>query len=182
MPQAVSVAALMQQQLISHAIGSVSAEYVLNQPLLHVWRSMLHEVAESPLSMHAAPLACYLAWLSRRDEVPYLAHGGRQLYVRGIGEVVKGLRDADVAMKNETLTACISLAMYETIECPEASMRGYHAHVRGCLSLIERRGPEAHQEGSAYLLFMAIRMLGVCLSNSSPQSCISAGLTRFVVT
>jgi Fungal specific transcription factor domain len=159
----ISAESLIHRQLLASAFGMKRAEVPRRHSLWHIAHTILNECADSPNALHAAPLAWYMAWIGRRDQAPQLQEGSRHLYLRGLREVVQALHRDKTALKDETLAACISLVLYETIECPERCAKGYNTHVHGCLTLIEKRGPGAHQDGAAHRLFTTIRLVGVRL-------------------
>lgn len=65
------------------------------------------------------------------------------------------------ALLDETFGACLGLIIYEALECPDRSQRGYDVHIDGCSRLVKLRGARMHQEGAAHYLFRAFRYIDV---------------------
>ena len=77
-------------------------------------------------------------------------------------ELGKALKDKEQLYRDETLAACVALALYEVVECPAESDKGLVTHSDGCMKLIEARGPEAHTGDVGHLLFLSCRFSSVC--------------------
>lgn len=65
------------------------------------------------------------------------------------------------ALLDETFGACLALIIYEALECPDRSQRGYDVHIDGCSRLVKLRGARMHQDGAAHNLFRAFRYIDV---------------------
>lgn len=124
-------AAVARQQLASfifttsHMVGR-SETYLRN-----AWQRCLSIFIDSPMNMLSGTLACYLAYIGRKDGRSYFVSASRQLYAKGLAEVQRAINCAATAMRDETLAACFALGMYEAIERPDESARAYQNHNGG---------------------------------------------------
>jgi hypothetical protein len=84
-----------------------------------------------------------------------------RLYTQGLGRVQKALYDPELMYKDETLAACMLLAMYEVFQCPGSNRKAYISHHNGCAKLVELRGPAAHAQGLGHSIFQGFRFMGV---------------------
>jgi hypothetical protein len=128
------------------------------------WVHLIPEVSRPTKALEIAALALCTSRLSysTSEKNVVLAHSGRKLYLQGIQAVQSALLNPKLMYKDETLAACMLLAMFEVFECPAGSRGGYFSHCDGVSTLIRLRGPEAHQEGMAYAIFAAYRSMSVC--------------------
>lgn len=67
--------------------------------------------------------------------------------------------------RDETLAACMALAMYEMMECPSGDKSGYMSHCNGLNTLVRLRGPNAHVEGLGHRVFLAFRVHAVSFTS-----------------
>jgi hypothetical protein len=81
-----------------------------------------------------------------------------KLYGQGLRELQHALWSPKLMYKDETLAACMALAMYEVVECPAQSRGGWVTHSNGCARLIQLRGAEAHTSNLGHHLFLSSRI------------------------
>jgi hypothetical protein len=130
----------------------------------NTWVSMIPELSQPTKALEIAALALCTSRLSQStsEKNVVLAQSSRKLYVQGIQAVQGALLNPKLMYKDETLAACMLLAMFEVFECPAGSRGGYFSHCNGVGTLIRLRGPEAHQDGLAFAMFGAYRSMAVC--------------------
>lgn len=75
--------------------------------------------------------------------------------------------NSDMVKRDETLAACMLLAMYKTQACPEDSKQAYICHLQGCGRLIQFRCAQAHASGLAHQLHRMFRAHGVSWKDRS---------------
>jgi hypothetical protein len=83
------------------------------------------------------------------------------MYTQALHRTQKALWDPKLMYSDDTLGACMFLAIYEAFQCPSDSRAGYTNHHNGCAQLIHLRGPEAHTEGFAHSIFQGFRFMSV---------------------
>lgn len=106
-------------------------------------------------------MALCMARLGRENNHLDFIRESLRLYTRGLYEMQKALWDPQLMYSDETLGACMALAMYELVECPAANRRAYASHQDGCAKLVELRGAEAHGSGLGHQIFLAFRRQSV---------------------
>ena len=79
-------------------------------------------------------------------------------YIIGMSKLRKALRDPKSMLSVQTMAACTMLHMYEYRECPGRSTNALQLHYNAAMSLLERRGPEAHRVGLAHEVFRFLRI------------------------
>jgi hypothetical protein len=131
------------------------------------WLMLLPEVADVTTALEMSILALSSAKLGRLNDNMQLVIESRKLYGHSLRELQKALWDPKLMYKDETLAACLMLMMYEIMECPADSRKGWITHSNGCLRLIQVRGPEAHKSGFGHQLFLSCRWNAVCRSISN---------------
>lgn len=151
----------MQQQLLSHAVNLFKSDRPTDIALIQIWIPTLQHFAATSTPLKASPLACCAAWLARSDSNPALIDFSRHLYSEGLREVRNALRAPDAILEDETLGACLALAVFEVIECPDKCRAAYEWHRRACVRLVQMRGAKAHRDRVGHELFLAIRLHGV---------------------
>lgn len=112
-------------------------------------------------ALDVAAVAFCTAKLGRVARDTGLVTESLSLYSCGLRELQRALFDPSQMYSDDTLGACILLAMYEAFECPSRNQKGYLSHVAGCARLIHLRGPEAHAEGLGHLIFKSFRFIAV---------------------
>lgn len=169
--QTVSPVSAMRQQLLSYAITRTNADPDCDPSPTQSWAAPLIAFANSADDLLASPLACFTAWVSRKDDNPALMHVSQQFYLQGLAETRKALLNASLALKDQTLAACLALINYETVECPDHTLTPYRWHREGCARLIQSRGVDVHKDGLGHQLFLQFRRHGVQLPPQHPETC-----------
>ncbi|GFF93042.1 hypothetical protein IFM60648_09949 [Aspergillus lentulus] len=122
------------------------------------WLSQLPQMPIDTGALKASTLALCTALVGRSTGNKALVHESLKLYTRGLRALQVALQSSSLVRHDETLAACLVLAMYEITECPARHIVGYYQHCRGLLSLIQLRGVGAHASGLGHQLFLAIRV------------------------
>ncbi|KAJ5190956.1 uncharacterized protein N7498_009941 [Penicillium cinerascens] len=149
-----------QQQLL----GDFHEQYIPDIDHVSESRSWLSALLQLPFQTKASKasgLALCTAMLGRTRANPGLVRESLDLYTRGLRELQLALLSPSMVRHDETLAACLALAMYEIMECPGRQISGYYHHCRGLMSLIKLRGVDAHKSGFGHQLFLAIRAHGI---------------------
>lgn len=126
---------------------------------------ILHLSSLSP-ALENSLLALCTARLGRHMDRPELVQQSLELYTKGVALVRRNIfyrstRDID----EQSPAACLSLLLYEAIECPGSTIDGYQAHYRGCLGLLQMRGAVAHISGLAHATLQVLRLHTVSANN-----------------
>ena len=96
----------------------------------------------------------------------HLLFKSKELYASGLGELQRDLWNPKSMYRDETLAACMNLALYELMECPGKDINAYASHQGGLARLVQLRGPEAHTDGIAHNMFLAFRVQTVRIALS----------------
>ncbi|KJZ80288.1 hypothetical protein HIM_00138 [Hirsutella minnesotensis 3608] len=145
---------------------SLMADVDLSGSLYHIfgdrydWHAqLLHLPVLSPALEHSL-LALCMARLGRHADRPALVRKSLELYVKGVAIVRRNLvrPPMQIDAHEQTLAACLSLLLYETVECPNGTMNGYQAHYRGCLELLQSRGAQCHASGLGHASLQILRL------------------------
>jgi transcription factor-like protein len=135
--------------------------------------SLIPALKNPTSAFQIASLSVCTAKLSRvqgpQNEV--LAQSSLKLYIQGLQALQRALANPKLMYKDETLGACMLLALYEVYECPAGSRKGYIMHQGGLARLIYYRGPEAHVRGFAHSLFLAFRSMEVSIPLKPSRFC-----------
>jgi hypothetical protein len=152
-----------RQQLMSNFLS----RFLIYNKKVGKWETpmlgMITEISSPPKILEFAMYALCTLRLGRADDPVNntLLHSSRQLYGRAIHSMYRVLSDPTVALTDETLAACVTLAMYELFECTTNGRSGYDSHYEGCARLVQLRGPKAHKSGLGHSSFCAFRTMGV---------------------
>lgn len=125
------------------------------------WIRMLPELASPSRALEVSSMALCTAKLGRVHNDIRLVKESFKLYTDGLRELQLALWDSELMYRDDTLAACMALAMYELVECPAKSKYGFVSHCNGCGRLIQLRGPEAHTSGLGHQVFLVYRIQGV---------------------
>ncbi|RDW73414.1 hypothetical protein BP6252_07321 [Coleophoma cylindrospora] len=106
-------------------------------------------------------MALCTAALGRAKNDHSMVTESHKLYTQGLSELQKALWNPGLMYKDETLGACMALAMYELTECPSKTDYGYVSHHKGCARLIQLRGSKAYSSGLAHRIFSSFRIQGI---------------------
>lgn len=121
------------------------------------WLLLLPGLPNPTRALEMSTLALCTAKLGRGGEDEVLVRSSLRLYTEGLYELQKALWDPNLMYKDETLAACMALAMYELFECPAETKYGYVSHHNGCAKLVQLRGAEAHTSGLGRQIFLTFR-------------------------
>ena len=113
-------------------------------------------------ALETSIMAVCTAKFGRRYKDSRLVDESLKLYTRGLRQLQSALWDPRLMYHDETLGACMALAMYEIFECPSDSRRAYVSHQQGLAKLVHLRGAKAHASGLGHQIFLAFRVQAVC--------------------
>jgi len=131
------------------------------------WLPLLSELptkADGEL-LELSGLALAASNLGRGTQNLYLMNLGLKCYTQGLRLLRRALRHPDLMKEDATLAACMTLNLYEIIECPGRGSDGYFGHCHGLLAMIQARGVSRHSSGAGHRLFLGIRIPGVSLQH-----------------
>ncbi|GAE00157.1 hypothetical protein CPC735_047590 [Paecilomyces variotii No. 5] len=128
------------------------------QSLGTLWTALVPELVSPTEALETSSLALATSKLGRLNDDPVLTRESLRLYTLALRQLQKALWDPALMYKDETLAACMALAMYEIMECPSGDQQGYMSHCDGLDKLVQLRGPEAHIEGLGHHVFLAFRV------------------------
>lgn len=121
------------------------------------WLMFVPGLVGTAPALETSLLALSTAQLGRSHDSNDLIIESRRLYCQSLRELGKALKDPELVYRDETLAACVSLSLYEVIECPSENDKGLITHSNGCMRLVEARGPDAHSSELAHQLFLTCR-------------------------
>lgn len=113
--------------------------------------------------LESSSLALSTAALGRTFKDASLVYESARLYGCGLSGLQRALSSPRLAFDDETLAACLTLNLFEMMECPAEGTHAYACHSKGLLALIQGRGPHAHVSGLGRQLFLATRLICVYL-------------------
>lgn len=156
---------LLQQQLFSDYVSNYIPDVERDTASLRnsekSWLTLFQSSSELTKALSVSFLALSTAALGRQHDDTALIMESRKLYGLSLRELQKALWNPKLMYSDHTLAACLALSLYEVVECPEESTKGWVTHSNGCLRLVELRGPEAHKDGLAHQLFLSCRFNSV---------------------
>ena len=137
------------------------------------WMVQVMESTMRTKALETSMLSLCTAKLGRLHNDPVLLNASLKCYTRALWELQKALWDPDLMYHDETLAACMTLSMYELLECPAQTHNGWARHFDGCERLVQLRGPEAHSSAMAHEIFIPFRVIAVSLFCSWDLDCLS---------
>ncbi|KAH8897891.1 hypothetical protein GQ53DRAFT_837646 [Thozetella sp. PMI_491] len=140
----------------THSAGALKPDLLLQLQEMDI-RSPVLETALS---------AFFAARVARKHQDIGLVARSRDLYLGAIGQLQQVLRSPQGRLSEETLAACVMLALFELSEShPESARGAFQTHQQGALSLLELRGPEACTSPLGLNILLAARniMVGTSL-------------------
>jgi hypothetical protein len=156
------VSAGLRQQMVATYVAQYrtgsSANIITDA---RAWMTILPLISSPTKALETAAYAVSLARLGTSLNAPDLQRESLKLYTQGLRRIQLALWDPRLMYSDETLAACMLLAIYEVFECPGRSRAAYISHFDGCAKLIQLRGPAAHADGLAHSIFQAFRFMGV---------------------
>ncbi|KAK9319480.1 hypothetical protein V1517DRAFT_310695 [Lipomyces orientalis] len=105
-------------------------------------------------ALETASFAISAAALGRVYNDTTLTNESLKLYTQGLRELQNALWNPKLMYDDEILAACLSLSLYEVMECPGDAYSAYVSHCNGCMKLVEARGIDRHTSGLAHQLFV----------------------------
>lgn len=152
-----------RQQLLGAFITVCFPTHKIKRPARRTpWPALLSSmVMRTGGPLEQSTLAVSAAAMGRFHNDSVLLNESLKFYTQGLKALRHSLKHPRLVADNETLAACLALSLYEVMEAPAGSRRGYHHHTNGCLQLIKLRGTEAHQFSVGHQLFVALRSQGV---------------------
>ena len=154
--------ALYRQQLLNAYLCQFVPAWQSGAKEERSWLALLPEYSISTRALEVSIMALCMAKLGRKNDDSILVRESLGLYSQGLHEMQLALWDPRLMYRDETMGACMALAMYELEECPSANRRAYASHQNGCAKLVMLRGPEAHSSGLGHQIFLAFRKQSVC--------------------
>lgn len=160
---AIAPHALYRHQLLNSFLCHYipASQLAFGPPEERSWLVLLSELPTPTKALEISTLALCTAKLGRENDDPVFVKESLCLYTQGLCEMQKALWDPQLMYRDETLGACMALAMYELHECPAANRRAYASHQDGCAKLVELRGAEAHSSGLGHEIFLTFRRQSV---------------------
>ena len=133
-----------RQQLLAAFLHSYIPEVFLipHRPGTTAETPWLVQITETNIltkALDTSLLALCTAQLGRLHDDPVLIETSLRSYTQSLREVQKALWDPSLMYHDETLAACLLLSMYEVLECPAKSTRGWTSHFDGCTRLVQLR-------------------------------------------
>ncbi|KAI9692671.1 MAG: hypothetical protein M1820_009465 [Bogoriella megaspora] len=122
------------------------------------WLSAVPSLPSPLRAIETSTYALCAARLGQIDGNIALQNEGRRLYGKGLSELRFALTKPQLLYEDETLGACMALAMYEICE---GTRSGYVNHADGAGKLIQLRGPTRHVTGLGHNVFLAYRYMGL---------------------
>jgi hypothetical protein len=137
---------------------------------LRSWLSVMYSLPSRTRALETATHAVMLAKMGQDINDPSVTRESLKIYTHALQRLQLALWDPRLMYSDETLGACMMLAMYELIQCPSDSRTGYISHHRGISRLVQLRGPKAHSDGFGHSVFLVYRLMGVSVA-FSPTLC-----------
>ncbi|KAK9252701.1 hypothetical protein V1507DRAFT_212584 [Lipomyces tetrasporus] len=152
-----------RHQLINAFITTCVPDSELRMGRSGPWLVLLPQFLMRTKALETASLAISAAALGRVHNDTTLINESLKLYTQGLRELQNALWNPKLMYDDETLAACLSLSLYEVMECPGDAYNAYVSHCNGCMKLVEVRGIDRHTSGIAHQLFVAFRSQAILL-------------------
>lgn len=160
--QEIAPHAMYRQQLLSTFLRQLLPKTDSEFAGERSWLALVPEISMPTKALEVSTTALCMVSIGRRNEDLVLVQQSLSLYVQALREIQIALWDPHSMHKDDTLGACMALAMYELLGCPDASRRAYVSHQDGMAKLVELRGPEAYTSGFGHQIFLGFRKQNVC--------------------
>lgn len=125
------------------------------------WFALLSQLPSPIIALDRSLLAICTARLGHIHDDDVLVKKSLAMYAAGLGDLQKALYDPALMYSDQTLGACMALALYELMECPGGTQYAYASHRSGCAKLIQLRGVGAHTSGLGHMLFVFFRLQAI---------------------
>ncbi|KAE9375085.1 hypothetical protein N431DRAFT_502071 [Stipitochalara longipes BDJ] len=137
------------------------------------WFIMLPSLPDFTEALESTTFAVCTARLGRLNNDSNLVRESLRFYTQGLWELQRALWNPRMMYRDETLAACMTMIIYELIECPQNTSKVWAHHMRGCTTLFKTRGPRAYSSEFGHELFLSFYTLEV-------QDAIFNGRTTFL--
>lgn len=131
---------------------------------------MIPSLPDMTTALETSILAVCIARLGRLRGDQSLVHESLKFYTQGLFELQKALWDPKLMHRDETIAACMALVFYEAVECPSQSIAGWQSHMRGCVRMVELKGPDAYKSDFGHQIFLSFRIMEVMLLSGSTNT------------
>lgn len=125
------------------------------------WFGLLPSLPNMTPALETSILAIAVARFGRLTKDPALVHESLKFYTKGLVDLQKALWSPKLMHHDETAAACMSLVLYEVMECPGQSIVGWQSHIRACTKLFELKGADAYTSDFGHEIFLSFRLLEV---------------------
>lgn len=119
---------------------------------------LLGSMATKSDLLETSSAAVAASLIGRKSQNLALVKVSLNFYTRGLQQLQRALHNPSFMKEDETLAACMTLNLYEAIECPGSESEAYFNHCHGIIALIQARGASAHSSGAGHLLFLGARV------------------------
>jgi hypothetical protein len=157
----------LQYLYLNYTLPSELLESRPKDVVIRNWLLQLQEVVVQSPALEASITAFFTAQVGRKNNSLDLVRRSRSMYVNGLQQFQKALKNPKTRLSDETLAACMALSLYELTECPSGTQNAYMTHQKGAMVLLQLRGPDACASPLGQSLFLSLRIQTV--SPFSPQ-------------
>ncbi|KAF2672373.1 hypothetical protein BT63DRAFT_194719 [Microthyrium microscopicum] len=153
----------LRNYVLSDFISGYKGLYQLRNASTPNWLRIIPTHANPTKALETAAFAVSLGTLGDTLQNRDMLSESLRLYTRGLNDMQAALYDPKLMYEDDTLAACMLLAMYEIFQCPSNNRKAYVNHANGCAKLVQLRGPAAHCSGLGHSIFQGFRFMGVSL-------------------
>jgi hypothetical protein len=121
------------------------------------WLSELQDVAIQSPALDSSIGAFFAARVGRSNNDMDLVHKSRCMYLCGLEQVKQAVNNPQTRSSDETLAACVALSLYELTERPGGAFNAYMTHLKGAMTLLQLRGPDACVTPLGHSVFLFLR-------------------------
>ena len=128
------------------------------------WALQLQDVEMQSPALKTSTAALFAARVAQANGDDDLSRKCRSLYVEGLKQLRIAMANPRDRLSDETLAACMALSLYELTDGEGPTSAAYRAHLRGAMTLLELRGPDASATPLGHSLFVDLRAHDVSTS------------------
>jgi hypothetical protein len=154
----------VRQQLVVSFASQYQSSTISHTQGIRSWIADIPSIKTPSKALEISAFAVALARLGSHTDNQLLIQESLSLYTNGLKLLQQALWDPDLMYDDETLAACMLLALYEVFECPSETKAGYITHYNGCARLVQLRGPQSHAQGLGHSVFLGFRFMGVSIT------------------
>jgi hypothetical protein len=121
------------------------------------WLLQLQEVVIQSSALDTSIAAFFTARMGRRNNDMNLVYRSRSMYLCGLERVQRAVNNTQTRFSDETLAACMALSLYELTERPGGASGAFMTHLRGAMTLLQLRGPDACTSPLGHSIFLGLR-------------------------